>query len=78
MEWTEHDVSMLREMVVSDVFAFKKGSVIRREAWNSIAEKLNQFNFPMFRIKDKRGVRQRWGLRKRKFKSHTFTASLGR
>ena len=57
MQWTdEHDVLMLREMVVSDVFSFKKGSVSREDAWDSIAEKLNQINSLQFRIKDKRGV----------------------
>ena len=41
MEWTdEHNVLMLREMIVSDVFSFKKGSVSRGDAWDSIAEKL--------------------------------------
>ena len=70
MEWTdEHDVLMLREMVVSDVFSFKKGSVSRGDAWDSIAEKLNQIDSPQFRIKDKRGVRDRWELVRQKFKS---------
>ena len=51
MEWTDqHDVLMLREMIVSD-------------------EKLNQIHSPQFRIKDKRGVRERWELLRRKFKS---------
>ena len=54
----EHDVLMLREMVVSDVFSFKKGSVSRGDAWDSIAEKLNQIDSPQFRIKDKRSVRK--------------------
>ena len=70
MEWTdEHDVLMLREMVVSDLFFFKKGSVSRGDAWDSIAEKLNQIDSPRFRIKDKRGVRERWVLLRRKFSS---------
>ena len=70
MEWTdEHDVLMLREMIVSDVFSFKKGSVGRGDAWDSIAEKLNQIDSPQFRIKDKRGVRERWVLLRRKFRS---------
>ena len=70
MEWTDqHDVLMLREMIVSDVFSFKKGSVSRGNAWDSIAEKLNQIDSPQFRIKDKRGVRERWELLRRKFKS---------
>ena len=69
MEWTdEHDVLMLREMIVSDVFSFKKGSVGRGDAWDSIAEKLNQIDSPQFRIKDKRGVRDRWVLLRRIFR----------
>ena len=60
MEWTDElDVFMLREMVVRDVFSFKKGSVIRGDASDSKAEKLNQIDSPQFRIKDKR-VRERW------------------
>ena len=70
MEWTdEHDVLMLREMIVSDVFSFKKGSVSRGDAWDSIAEKLNQIDSPQCRSKDKRGVRERWVLLRRKFRS---------
>ena len=69
MEWTDqHDVLMLREMVVSDVFSFKKGSVSRWDPWDSIAEKLNQIDSPQFRIKDKRGVRERWVSLRRKFR----------
>ena len=53
MGWTDqHDVLMLREMIVSDVFSFKKGSVSRGSAWDSIAEKLNQIDSPQFQIKD--------------------------
>lgn len=69
MEWTEeHDVLMLREMLSSGVFSFKKGSVSRGEAWDSIAEKLNEIESPKFLIKDKRGVRDRWLLLGRKWK----------
>lgn len=60
MEWTaEHNVLMLRETVVNDIFSFKKGSVSRGDAWESVAEKLNEIDSPKFRIKDKRGVRER-------------------
>ena len=70
MEWTDqHDVLMLREIIVRNVFSFKKGSVSRGNVWDSIAEKLNQIDSPQFRIKDKRGVRERWELLRRKFKS---------
>ena len=69
-EWTdEHHVLMLKEMVVSDIFSFKKGSVSRGDAWDSTAEKLNQIDSPPFRIKDKRGVKERWVLLRRKFSS---------
>ena len=51
------------------IFSFKKGSVSRGDAWDSIAEKLNQIDSPQFRIKDKRGVRERWVLLGRKFRS---------
>ena len=70
MEWTdEHHALMLEEMVVSDVFSFKKGSVSLGDAWDSTAEKLNQIDSPQFRIKHKRGVRERWVLLRRKFSS---------
>ena len=59
MVWTDkHNVLMLREIVVSVVFSFKKGSVIREDAWDSIAKKLNQKDLTQFCIKDKRGVRE--------------------
>ena len=45
LEWTgEHDVLMLREMVVNDVFSFMKGSVSRGDARDSIAGKLKHKN----------------------------------
>ena len=41
VQWNgERDVLTLREMVVSDVFSFKKGSVSRGYAGDSTAEKL--------------------------------------
>ena len=42
---------MLREMIVSDLFSFKKGSVGRGDAWDSIAEKLNQIVRRKFKSK---------------------------
>lgn len=37
MEWTdEHDALMIREMVVSDIFSFEKGSVSRGDELDSI------------------------------------------
>lgn len=59
---------MLRELLVSNLFSFKKGSSGRGDAWEAIADTLNQVNSPTFRIKDKRGVRERWVLLQRKYK----------
>lgn len=70
MEWTEeHDVLLLREIMVSDVFSFKKGSVSRGERWEAILETLNQMKTPTFNLKDKRAVRDRWALLQKRFKS---------
>ena len=70
MEWTEdHDVILLREILASDLFSFKKGSVARGERWESIAEKLNQVKTLSFHLKDKRAVRDRWVLLQKKYKA---------
>ena len=43
MEWTEdHDVLLLRDILASDLFSFKKGSVARGERRELIAETLNE------------------------------------
>jgi len=70
MEWTEdHDVILLREILASDLFSFKKGSVARGERRESIAEKLNQVKTISFHLKDKRAVRDRWVLLRKKYKA---------
>ena len=79
MEWTEdHDVLLLREILASDLFSFKKGSVARGERWESIAETLNEVKTLSFHLKDKRTVRVRWVLLQKKYKAkmhHEETAS---
>ena len=68
MDWTEnHDVLLLREMLASELFSFKKGSVSRGEAWDSIVEKLQAIQSPIFIIKDKRAIRDRWQLLGKKY-----------
>ncbi|CAH3141207.1 unnamed protein product [Porites lobata] len=70
MKWTEdHDVLLLREILASDLFSFKKGSVARGERWESIAEKLNEVKTLSFHLKDKRAVRDRWVLLQKKYKA---------
>ena len=79
MEWTEdHDVLLVREILASDLFLFKKGSVARGERWESIAETLNEVKTLSFHLKDKRAVRDRWVLLQKKYKAkmhHEETAS---
>ena len=60
MEWTDdHDILLLREMIASELFQFKKGSPDRGKIWESIQERLNKLDNPKFVIKEKRGVRDR-------------------
>lgn len=69
MEWTEdHDILLMREMMVSDLFLYKKGSPNRGLVWDSIVENLNKIKTPVFGLKDKRSVRDRWTLLKTKYK----------
>ena len=69
MEWTDdHDILLLREMIATELFQFKKGSPDRGKIWESIQERLNKLDNPKFMIKEKRGVRDRWNLFQAKFK----------
>ena len=69
MEWTaERDVILLREMLASDLFLSKKGSPERGKIWEEITDRLNSMEAVNFRIKDKRGIRDRWNLLQSKFK----------
>ena len=55
MEWTEHhDVALLKEMLVSEIFAYKKGSPDRGKIWEDIQDRLNQVDMPKFNLKDNR------------------------
>ena len=73
MEWTEeHDVLFLREMVASDIFMYKKGSVDHGKVWDDITNRLNRNESPKYNIKDKRGVRDRWSLLLTKFKKQMY------
>ena len=65
----KQDMLMLREMIVSDVFSFKKGSVSRRNAWNLSQSYVDS---PQFRIKNKRGVRERWDIASTKIQLATL------
>ena len=43
MAWTDdHDILLLREMIASELFQFKKGSPDRGKIWESTQESLNK------------------------------------
>ena len=68
MEWSEeHDVLFLREMLARNVFGTKKGSPTRGMAWEAIVDSLNEIHSPKFQLKDKKAVRERWNLLRKKF-----------
>ena len=68
MEWSEeHDVLFLREMLARNVFATKKGSPARGLAWEAVVDSLNEIHSPKFQLKDKKAVRERWNLLRKKF-----------
>ncbi|CAB3999510.1 Hypothetical predicted protein [Paramuricea clavata] len=71
MEWRkEHDIFLLREMLASDIFHYRKGSPDRGRIWDEIADRLNATKDMVFHIKEKRSVRDRWNLHKNKFKKN--------
>ena len=76
IEWTEnHDLLLMREMLISDLFLYKKGSTNRGLVWDSIVENLNLIETPVFGLKDKRSVRDRWTLIKYKKKTREEEAA---
>lgn len=49
--WSEeHDMLFLREVLVSDLFLYRKSSVERGQVWDDIADKLNALEFPKFQV----------------------------
>ena len=68
MEWSEeHDVLFLREMLARNIFGAKKGSPAHGLAWETIVDSLNEIHSPKFQLKDKKAVRKRWNLLRKKF-----------
>ena len=67
MEWNEeHDVLFLREMLARNIFGAKKRSPARELAWEAIVDSLNEIYSPKFQLKDKKAVRERWNLLRKK------------
>ena len=48
-------------------FGAKKGSPARGLAWEAIIDHLKEIHSPKFQMKDKKAVRERWSLPRRKF-----------
>ena len=54
-------------MLVRNVFGVKKGSPARGAAWEAIVSQLKEIHSPKFQLKDKKAVRERWNLLRKKF-----------
>ena len=52
MEWSEHDVLFLREMLAKNIFGAKKGSPACGLAWEAIVDSVNEIHSPKFQLKD--------------------------
>ena len=69
MEWTEkHDVILCREILVTEPFMFKKGSVDKGKVWTEVADSLNSCRELQFKVKQ-RSVRERFALLQAKYKT---------
>ena len=77
MELTyDHDVLLLREMIASELFQFRRGGPDSGKIWESIQERLNKLDNPKFMIRGKREDRGRWNLLQAKFKREELQESI--
>ena len=69
MEWSEeHDGLFLRELILArNIFGAKKGNPARGLAWEAIVDSLNEIHSPKFQLKDKKALRERRNLLRKKF-----------
>lgn len=71
MEWSkQHDVLILREVLVSEPFRFRKGSAEKGKIWTEIADRLNDCREASFKV-NQRSVRERCSLLETKFRKKT-------
>ncbi|XP_073721214.1 uncharacterized protein [Misgurnus anguillicaudatus] len=69
MEWKEqHDVLLCREILLTEPYRYKKGSVDKGKAWSTIADTLNCSQDHKFRV-TQRSVRERFSLIQTKYKT---------
>ena len=77
MELTyDHDVLLLREMIASELFQFRRDGPDSGKIWESIQERLNKLDNPKFMIRGKREDRGRWNLLQAKFKREELQESI--
>ena len=68
-EWTEqHNNIICQKILVLEPFKAKKGSIVRGQIWDKIANNLNSLQHPQFRV-TKRSVRERYTLLSDKFRA---------
>ena len=68
MKWTaDHDDVFVREIIAFTPWIYKRGSTERGEIWGRIADSLNSFESPQFRV-TQRSFRDRYTLSEKKHK----------
>ena len=68
MSWTnDHDVLLLREMIVSNPFQHKTGSRAIGSCWDLIAATLNSIDKPVFKV-DQRSIRDHFNKLLKEYK----------
>eukprot|EP00794_Sanderia_malayensis_P012617 gene12617-13906_t len=69
MQWLqEHDVALVREILLFQPWQHKHGSPERGMAWTRISESLTSLKEPSFKPLDARSVRERYKLLEKRFK----------
>ena len=69
MRWTQnHDICLLREMVLFEPWNYKHGSKEGGQCWDRISEALNQIEEPKFKVKQ-RAVQDWYSVLEKAFKS---------
>ena len=69
MRWTQnHDICLLREMLLFEPWNCKHGSKERGQCWDRISEALNQIEKPKFKV-TQRAVQDRYSVLEKAFKS---------
>ena len=54
------------EKCLQEIFGAKERSPARELAWEVIVHSLNEISCPIFQLKDKKAVRERWNLLRKK------------